>query len=46
MWLGLKRIKNIIVLDFGQSEMVVNSCLEDVEGRMGLKRMWKAVPQV
>ena len=26
--------------------MMVNSCLEDLEGRMRLKRMWKLVPQV
>ena len=25
--------------------MVVNSCLEDLEGRVRLKRMWKLVPQ-
>ena len=30
----------------GRYEMVVNSCFEDVEGRVGLKRMWKLVPQV
>ena len=27
------------------SEMVVNGCFEDFEGRMRLKRMWKLVPQ-
>ena len=26
--------------------MVVNSGLEDLEGRMKLKRMWKLVPQM
>ena len=26
--------------------MVLNSCLEDLEGRMRLKRMWRLVPQV
>ena len=25
---------------------MVNSCLEDVEGRMRLKRMWKLIPKV
>ena len=42
----LTRVENIMVLDWGRSEMVVNSCLEDLEGRMRLKRMWKLVPQV
>ena len=45
-WMGLKRVEKIMVLDWGQSEMVVNSCLEDVERRKRLKRMWKLVPQV
>ena len=26
--------------------MVVNSCFEDLEGRMGLKRMWEFIPKV
>ena len=26
--------------------MVVSSCLEDLEGRMSVKRMWKWMPQV
>ena len=26
--------------------MVVNSCLEDLDGKMRLKRMWKLIPQV
>ena len=25
--------------------MVVNSCFEDLEGRVGLKRMWEFVPK-
>ena len=29
-----------------ESDMVVNSCLEYQEGRVGLKRVWKVVPQV
>ena len=27
------------------TEMVVINCLEDLEGRMRLKRVWKVVPQ-
>ena len=30
--------------DWGRSEMVVNSCLEDPEGRMRLKKMWNLIP--
>ena len=26
--------------------MVVNSCLEDLEGRLRLKGIWKLIPQV
>ena len=26
--------------------MVVNSCFEDLEGRVGLKRVWKFIPKV
>ena len=43
--MGLTWVEKIMVLDGGRSEMVVNSCLEDLEGRMRLKRMWKFVPQ-
>ena len=25
--------------------MVVNSCFEDLEGRVGLKRVWESVPK-
>ena len=39
------RVQRILVLDWGQSEMVVSSCLEDLEGGMRLKRVWKVVPQ-
>ena len=35
--------KKVMVLDWGQSEMVENRCLEDLEGRMRLNRMWKLV---
>ena len=38
------RVEKIMVLEWGQSEMV-NSCLEDLEVRMRLKRMWKLIPQ-
>jgi len=37
--------KRITVLVWGRSEIVVNGCLEDLEGRMRLKRMWKLIPQ-
>jgi len=39
-------VEKIMVLKWGQSEMVENSDLEDQEGRMRLKRMWKLIPQV
>ena len=26
--------------------MVVNSCFEDLEGRVGLRRVWEFVPKV
>ena len=26
--------------------MVVNSCFEDLEGRVGLKRVWEFIPKV
>ena len=26
--------------------MVVNSCFADLEGRMGLKRVWEFIPKV
>ena len=42
---GLTRVEKIKVLDWGRTEMVVNSCL-DLEERMRLKRMWTLVPQV
>ena len=34
----------IMVLKWERSEMVVNSCLEVLEGRMRLKKMWKLGP--
>ena len=33
-----------MVSDRGRFEMVVNSCLEDLEGRTRLMRMWKLIP--
>ena len=42
----LTRVEKIKVLDWGRSEMVVNSYLEDLDGRMRSKRMWKFIPQV
>ena len=35
-----------MVLDWGREEMVVNSCFKDLEGSMGLKRVWEFVPKV
>ena len=43
--MGLTRTEKV-VSDWALSEMVVNSCLKDLEGRMTLKRMLKLVPQV
>ena len=36
---GLTRVEKIMALDWRLSEMVVNSCLEDLEERMRFKRM-------
>ena len=35
----------IMVFDGGRYEMVVNSFYEDLEGRVGLKRVWEFVPK-
>ena len=43
---GLTRVEKMMGLDWGQFEMVVNCCLEDLDERMTLNRMWKLVPQV
>ena len=40
------KVEKIMVWDWGGSEMLVNSCLEDLEGRMRLKRMRKFVLQL
>ena len=32
-------------LDGGRCETVVNSCFEDLEGGVGLKRVWEFVPE-
>ena len=45
IWVGLTRVEKIIVLYWGQSEMVGNSCVEDLEERMRLKRIRKLIPQ-
>ena len=37
----LTRVEEIMVLNWGHSEMVVNSCLEDLDGRIRFKGMWK-----
>ena len=44
--MGLIRVEKIMLLDWGWSEVVVDSCLEDLEGRMRLKKMWKFIPWV
>ena len=41
IWVRLTWVEKIMVLVWGHSEMVVNSCLEDLKGRMGLKKMGK-----
>ena len=38
-------VEKIMVLDGGRLEMVVNSCFEDLEERVGLKRVWSFVPK-
>ena len=32
-------------LDGGRYEMVVNSCFEDLEGKVGLRRVWEFVKE-
>ena len=39
-------VEKIKILDGGRSEMVVNSCFEDLEGGVGLKRVWEFIPKV
>ena len=38
-------VEKIMVLDGGRQEMVVNSCFEDLEGRVVLKRVWEFIPK-
>ena len=38
--------EKIMVVDGGRYEMVVNSSFEDMEGRVGLTRVWEFVPEV
>ena len=45
-WGGLIGVEKIMVLNGGRQEMVVNSCFEELEGRMGLKRAWEFVSEV
>ena len=40
---ALTGVEEIMVLD-RESRMIVNSCLEHMEGEMRLKKMWKFVP--
>ena len=35
-----------MVLNRGRHEMVVNSCFEDLEGRVGLKWVWELASEV
>ena len=39
-------VEKIIVLEGGRYEMVVNSRFNDLEGGVGLKRVWVFVPEV
>ena len=39
-------VVKIIVLDGGRQEIVVNSYFEDLEGNVGLKRLWEFIPKV
>ena len=45
MWGGLTGEEKIMVLDGRRKEMVVKSCFEDLEGRVGLKKVRKFVPK-
>ena len=36
----------IVVLDGGREEVVLNSCFEDRDGRVGLERVWEFIPKV
>jgi len=42
---GLTGVEKIMVLDGGRYEIVVNGCFEDLEGGVGLKRVWEFVPE-
>ena len=41
--MGVVKIED---LDGGREEVVVNSCFEDLEGRMGLNRVREFIPKV
>ena len=38
-------VENIVVSDGGRLEVMVNSCLEDLEGKVRLKRVREFVPK-
>ena len=42
---GLTGAEKIEVLDGGRFEVVVNSCFEGLEGRMGLNRVREFIPK-
>ena len=42
---GLTGVEKIMVLDGGREEMVVNSCFEDLERRVGLQRVREFVQE-
>ena len=46
VWVGLTKVGKIMVLDWGQSKIAVNNSLQDLEGRVRLKRMWNLIPQL
>ena len=43
---GLTGVEKIMILDGRRYEMVVNSCFEDLEGRVGLKSVRVFIPKV
>ena len=47
MWVygRLAGVEKIMVLDGGRKEVVMNICFEDLEGRVGLKRVWEFIPK-
>ena len=45
VWDGFAGLEKIVVLEGGRHEMELNNCFEDLEGRVGLKSVWKFVPK-